>query len=706
MMAGFRSTPAIKRIAILSRGIQALPFLDAFLDAEIVYLRPWQRPREVDAIAGWGRRESAERAMAYAERNGLPYLALEDGFLRSFGTGEHCPPLALVVDEEGIYYDSTRPSALESLLNSERNLFAGPGENAPAARARLLSAELSKYNHAPPPEPGLLRSTDAARVLVVDQTRGDRSVTLGGADAATFKDMLEAALTENPQATVYLKTHPEVSSGRKSGYLSAVLAHSRLVLLTQPVNPPALIAQMDRVYAVTSTMGFEALLAGKPVSCFGRAWYAGWGVTDDRQTLERRARSRSVDELFSAAYCHYTRYLNPKTHEPGSFFDVADWIELQRETLQRVTGTTRPRRVFAVGFNAWKAMNSRPMLSLFPGAVTRVRNLAALQKRNPQPDERMVGWGGDLPSKLSAVAERTGAKTLRMEDGFLRSVGLGSDLIRPLSLVLDSRGIYFDPTRASDLEHLLNTAKFDAAELERAAEVRHFIVEHGLTKYNLEPRAQPSWQTQGRDVVLVPGQVEDDASIRLGCTDIRTNNALLEATRAARPDAFIVYKPHPDVVSGNRDGRRRIAEASQWADHIEPEVSVVSCIAVSAEIHTMTSLAGFDALLRGKQVVTYGQPFYAGWGLTEDRVIDGPAFKRRTRTLSLDELVAGVLLRYPIYWDWDLRGYTTCEATLRALLETRTRLEASGELEHLRRGAARRLARKGRTVIRSLCQRR
>jgi capsule polysaccharide export protein KpsC/LpsZ len=176
-----------------------------------------------------------------------------------------------------------------------------------------------------------------------------------------------------------------------------------------------------------------------------------------------------------------------------------------------------------------------------------------------------------------------------------------------------------------------------------------------------------------RLVVLVPGQVEDDASVRYGCIDVKTNLGLLQAVRLARPDAFIVYKPHPDVVSGNRAGA--LAQAREFADHVETHCSVVSCIEACDEVHTMTSLAGFDALLRGKRVVTYGQPFYAGWGLTQDIVTDGAAFTRRIRRLTLDALVAGALLRYPIYWNWDLKRHTTCEAVLHRIVETRNALE-------------------------------
>src|SRR5690606_40247816 len=116
---------------------------------------------------------------------------------------------------------------------------------------------------------------------------------------------------------------------------------------------------------------------------------------------------------------------------------------------------------------------------------------------------------------------------------------------------------------------------------------------------------------------------------------------------AQYPDAFIVYKPHPDVASGNRKGRLALHEAQQWADHVEVHASVVSCIDACQVVVTMTSLTGFDALLREKHVVVHGRPFYAGWGLTEDKL---PVL-RRCRSRNLDELVACALLHYPLYWD-------------------------------------------------------
>ena len=62
----------------------------------------------------------------------------------------------------------------------------------------------------------------------------------------------------------------------------------------------------------------------------------------------------------------------------------------------------------------------------------------------------------------------------------------------------------------------------------------------------------------------------------------------------------------------------------------------------------MTSLLGFEALLRGLPVTVLGAPFYAGWGLTRDL---GPVPERRKARPSLEGLVHAALIDYPRYRD-------------------------------------------------------
>ena len=176
---------------------------------------------------------------------------------------------------------------------------------------------------------------------------------------------------------------------------------------------------------------------------------------------------------------------------------------------------------------------------------------------------------------------------------------------------------------------------------------------------------------------------------------------MLAAARAARPDAFLVYKPHPDVMAGNRRGALAMRAAMRHADHVETTTSIIACLAQADEVHTMTSLCGFDALLRGIPVVTYGAPFYAGWGLTDDRAIGHPALARRHRRLDLDQLVAASLLLYPRYWNPAAGMFVTAEAALAAIASERDALVHGPSPDRLISGFWRRQWRKAQVLARA-----
>lgn len=646
--------PRPQVVGVFSPGIARIPHLRAFLGAERIVLRPTALSR-VDCVVGWGRKANTARARRFASREGLPYLALEDGFLRSVGLGiDGAPPHSIVVDDLGVYYDATAPSRLERMLASPGEIPPHLLERAQRCIARIREERLSKYNAAP------LRSlgpSDRARVLVIDQTAGDLSLERGRCVPQVFDTMLRAALDEHPHAEVVVKTHPDVASGKKRGHFSTELrADARVRVLSGPMNPIGLLEEVDHVYVATSLLGFEALLVGRPVSCFGVPFYAGWGLTDDRASIPtRRSRRRTVEEVFAAAYLQYARYVDPETGAPCEAERIIDHLALQRRMGEENACTS-----ICVGFSKWKRGFLPSFLASPRGRVRFVSDAAGVRRElRPGADSRIVVWGTRESPELRALASRSKAAIWRMEDGFLRSVGLGTDLYAPASLVLDRDGIYYDPRSPSGLERILAGAAFTDAELERARRLRERIVREGITKYNLRRTAELGLaRKDGQDVVLVVGQVEADASIELGAVDIRRNEDLLLAARRARPHAYLVYKPHPDVVSKNRADSLPLSVARRICDEVAIDAGLADCLASANEVHTMTSLVGFEALLRGVPVHVYGLPFYAGWGLTHDR----HPHPRRTRRLTLDELVAGALLRYPRYVHPKTGCFTTPEA--------------------------------------------
>lgn len=291
-----------------------------------------------------------------------------------------------------------------------------------------------------------------------------------------------------------------------------------------------------------------------------------------------------------------------------------------------------PENLFFWRFPRWKW---RYLRRCFPG-----KRLHFIEKeKHLHPQGALILWGATPPPELPIQLP-----ILRMEDGFLRSVGLGAELTRPLSWVLDGKGIYYDSRGPSDLEELLSTWEFSQAERERAARLRSEILRHGISKYNVGTQ---TWQrpSQARRVLLVPGQVESDAALAYGSPCERSNLELLRRVREVHPQACVIYKPHPDVLARLRAQGRDEESARTLCDVWLTDVPMEHLLEQVDEVHTLTSLTGFEALLRGKAVHCYGQPFYAGWGLT----VDHCRLTRRTRQLSLDELVAATLIQYPMY---------------------------------------------------------
>lgn len=315
-----------------------------------------------------------------------------------------------------------------------------------------------------------------------------------------------------------------------------------------------------------------------------------------------------------------------------------------------------PNTVYAVGFTGLKQPILRDFLQ---GSEVRF----VRRPEDAPADATLVVWGQAFRDERRPV--------IRVEDAFLRSVGLGADLVRPLSLVFDSSGVYYDATAPSDLEHLLQAGDFSADLLARARRLRERIVEQELTKYNV---GSPGWTRPdgATRIILVPGQVESDASISYGAPGIRSNMGLLQAVREANPSAHILYKPHPDVVAGLRMKGEGEDEAMRWCDEVVTDAAMGELLSAVDEVYVLTSLAGFEALLREKIVICYGQPFYAGWGLTEDQL----PLARRARRLTLDELVAGALILYPTYVSRTTGRFTTPERALDELLDWRQKAKA------------------------------
>ena len=331
------------------------------------------------------------------------------------------------------------------------------------------------------------------------------------------------------------------------------------------------------------------------------------------------------------------RFANPFTGEAMGALEAIELCGFWRRLIDSNRGLCA-----GLGFAFWKQDNVAPLLWGGGEPLRFIRSAA-----DAAGACEIAVWRSRADPAEVAALERSGAALVEVEDGFLRSKGLGADCVPPLSLTVDRLGAYFDPAQPSELELLIQRGGHAADVIDRARRLRRLIVASGLGKYG---HGHVALERGGGDRrhILVPGQVEDDRSILTGGSGLESNLELLKRVREEAPDAYILYKPHPDVVAGHRKGAIGESDCLRHADAIAGGVPIASLIALVDEVHVNTSLAGFEALLRDKPVTTYGVPFYAGWGLTRDL---GPVPERRSARPSIDELVAATLLIYPRYVD-------------------------------------------------------
>jgi len=592
----------------------------------------------VAGVVSWGDLRHDSNALRRAMALKVPVLRFGPGLLRAPPDGRSARPI-LSVTARAI----TGPSSPADILDPDR-LLSTSGWESPGllARAARLRAELVSRRLGGP----WWRSEVNTRLprsgyVLIDLGEGDGGGPTGSPSPDTLGAMLAAALAGcTSQETVILTPSHERRLGLPAAFLQASAA-KRCIVLSGSANIWQALAGAEVVYTAGGENGFLALLAGVKVRCFGASFYSGWGITADEGGVPQKPLRRTIEEVFAGACLLTTGYVDPYHRQATDFEEVLDILA----EWQKIEAVNRQVTV-CVGMAFWKRRQMRDFLRSGAGMPVFRRTTASAVAVARQRKGGIAVWASRAPAGLAELAKLHQIPLFRVEDGFIRSVGLGADFIPAASLVLDSRGMHFDPGVRSGLQELLTETEFGAALIARARDLITRLVARGITKYNVGASAVPIEWPGGKQRILVPGQVEDDLSVRLGGAGITGNLDLLARVREANADAFIIYKPHPDVEAGHREGKIPDELATRFADVVVRNISTAVLLSEIDELHTLTSLAGFEALLRERRVVVYGRPFYAGWGLTTDlAAID------RGRRLTLEELVAGALILYPRYLD-------------------------------------------------------
>ena len=514
-----KSSP--RRYVYISYGISKIKTLPYFFKSQrlryipipslVKYFEFFNRSAS-EGMLSWGMKEKSLEAEVIARDSKLPLIRIEDGILRSIQPGDNSP-CSIVIDDLGIYYDARKTSRLDhhvvEVLSNDELI------RVKQIKDLWISHEVSKYNHAPDfklrsdlVDPRSLdsRSVDSKSVdlqsstatnaltpslnetpppyvLVIDQTVGDASIKYGLADESSFQLMLSQALADYPDHKIVLKTHPEVVSGKKKGHFNLIelAKHPQIEVIAEDCHLPSLLKHASAVYTVTSQVGFEALIWGKPVHTFGMPFYAGWGLTNDhlprpshRSSLMKSARVESInlEQLIHAALVKYPIYLNPQTNESCEVEDLIEYLGLKRKQRFFLAHST-----MTIGFSFYK----KKVLRRFAPNIQLIHSIKNPKNTTEKSAQLIWGHSNCLGLTDSTESNNITKSIIRVEDGFIRSVGLGAELIQPQSWVFDRTGIYYDASRPSDLELLLQSGHFDQALLGRADLLRQKIITSGIS---------------------------------------------------------------------------------------------------------------------------------------------------------------------------------------------------------------------------------
>lgn len=322
-------------------------------------------------------------------------------------------------------------------------------------------------------------------------------------------------------------------------------------------------------------------------------------------------------------------------------------------TLSHEQVTNGKPTAILVGFSDWKTFIVDFLSDhnvIFLGHNPRLTS-GQIRSIGKFPNPHVFAWSYKFPPMLREYCRRRSIPLTFVEDGFIRSFGLGASKSKPLSLVFDSKAMHFDRSARSVLEDILSTHDFaaDTELMREAAALAEQITNSGLSKYNFAAARSRVKDVVGTDPqrrVLVLGQVEDDLSMKYGAVAPISGNDLVVRALYENPGAVVMYRPHPESLAFAKPHYSNPAAVEPFCHIVGTEYPLKECIEAADLVYTVTSLAGFEAALQGKHVVTLGRPFYSGWGFTEDR---DPNAKRQ-RQLTPLEVLAGAYIKYPRYY--------------------------------------------------------
>lgn len=630
------------KIGCASLKLSHLSILKAVTDCEPEYIG-WdkffaKRASVCEMFVGWGYSPYSQKAKKAAEKYEKPFIYAEDGFLRSpFVSSISKQPYSLVIDTQAPYYDYSKRTDLEALI-CQTELNQEQYQEAQKVIDYFTQHRLGKFSITSDTDIDPEGFTEGS-ILLIDQVAGDLSLQYGGVTERTAQYTVNTIREKYPNQKIYLKLHPEVFAGKKKGCFDFIHNDPDVVCIPKG-ELSYLLTKKPHVHVLTSLAGFEACLHGCQTTTYGMPWYAAYGITEDLhpdiKQLQQRRKVTDLQTLFYCAYMQYTHYIDPISQKTLDIMTIMQFFARIKRHINLLSGN-----VIALGIRPWKKKDFLNWIETPFNKIDTVTDDSSFKEVSKrinslgQEKTKIIVWGYKYSELIQEIQQAyPKIQIIRVEDGFIRSYGLGSDFFPPLSLSFDTGHLYYVHTEQgkSDFFGLLN----QEPHIKRVHALRNKIQEHHITKYNIETLEELDIKTS-KKIIFVPGQVAGDASLMHGGlpAHLKTDYDLLKQVRQDYPDSYILYKPHPDVYLGGRQEGEKDHQCSEFYDQIITDVSIISCIKAADKIITLTSQAGFDALIHGKSVHCYGHPFY----------------KAFTDNNNVEQLIHTALIEYPIYKD-------------------------------------------------------
>jgi hypothetical protein len=449
-------------------------------------------------------------------------------------------------------------------------------------------------------------------------------------------------------------------------------------------SPEELIYHTDMVVSINSTMLFEAMLLGKKsISVkyfeFSQLWHrAGIPFSTTKKSLHEklyRYLSNGESLLISEDQKEWS----------ASNFSVGVFDGRSRERIKLLleegfASRVHPKNGDFYNFVEFTAISNINILKDSSKFLPYLLNTSKVISPNNDIEasfvDRYVQWGiTTTPSKelLRGLLGGYGHRPYIIEDGFIRSIGIGLSKEPGLSITLCGDTAYYDAYNSSNFELTLNSDRiFSKDELDYASKSINLILKHRISKYNNSPFLPIQIGDSNRSKLLIVDQRFGDASISSSMANEESFKRMLIEAIENNPDYDIIVKRHPDAVKGGKqsyfnDAAVEYLKYTSSVHIIDFDIHPHQLIEMVDKVYVVSSGLGMEALLMGKQVYCYGAPFYSNWGVTKDMI----NIERRNKKRTIEEIFYTSFILYSRYYSPDLERVCSIEECIDYVIKHR-----------------------------------